>query len=256
MTLIFFFIACIITGWPGEPALAAPADVAAADALMQGNHWGETQAREALRRYEQMLYGAGDDRLPLLTRLARTCFVVGDLTDDKNRRQFYDKGLGWSEQIRQDFPGRVEGHYWLALNLAGMADSGSKGQALQLLPRILQELEKAVALDPAYDQAGAHRVLGRIYFEAPGWPMSVGDLPKALQHLTMAARLAPSNSTNHLYLAEALIRLDRLTEARAELERVLTASRHAVTPQGLEDDQRAARRLLRELQGLSPTARP
>ena len=93
------------------------------------------------------------------------------------------------------------------MNLCGQADVGGKLLGRKLLPRILEELKRAVALDETYDQAGAHRVLGRIYYEAPGWPLSVGDLQKSLQHLKAAVRLAPATSTNHLYLAQTLLRL-------------------------------------------------
>ncbi|MBU4232956.1 MAG: TRAP transporter TatT component family protein [Desulfobacterales bacterium] len=108
---------------------------------------------------------------------------------------------------------------------------GSKLLGHRLLPRILEELQRAVALDAAFDQAGAHRVLGRIYYEAPGWPLSVGDLAKSRQHLPAAVRLAPATSTNHLYLARTLQRLHHPDLARQELTQVLKSSRAAVKPQ-------------------------
>lgn len=230
------------------PAAAASADMAAADALLSGPRWGEAQARQALSLYEQQLLATAEAPMALLVRLARTAFIVGDLADGKEvPRRMYEKGIEWSEQIIQHYANRVEGHYWRGLHMAGLASVVGKARALQLLPRILQDLERATALDAAYDQAGAHRVLGRIYYEAPGWPLSVGDVNKSLQHLSTSVRLAPDNTTNHLYLAETLLRLDRRAQAKIELERVLSATRHAVWPQGVADDQAAARRLLREL---------
>jgi len=88
--------------------------------------------------------------------------------------------------------------------------------------------------------------LGRIYYEAPRRPFAVGNLQKSLAHLTAAVRLAPHTSTNHLYLAETLIRLGQPAQARLELERVLTSSRHAIHLRGLEEDRREARLLLEE----------
>ncbi len=113
----------------------------------------------------------------------------------------------------------------------------------------MEELQRAIALDAAYDQAGAHRVLGRIYYEAPGWPLSVGDLEKSRQHLQAAVRLAPDTSTNHLYLAETLFRLKETGRRRQELEQVLKSTRGAVKPQDLEEDRQEARRLLAEIGG-------
>jgi tetratricopeptide (TPR) repeat protein len=217
-----------------------------ADSLMQSPKLDFHQARRALDLYEAILPLNSDERGPLLTRLARGCFILGDLAGASQRRKYYDKGRGYAEMLCREEPAGVAGPYWLALNLCGLAEVQRGLQAFKLLPRIIRKLERIVAVDPAYDQAGACRVLGRIYYEAPAWPLSVGNLKKSLQHLMAAVRLAPENSTNHLYLAETLLRLERTSQACQELERVFRATRHAVWPQGLEDDRREARRLLKE----------
>ena len=66
------------------------------------------------------------------------------------------------------------------MNLSGLADVGTRMQGFKLLPKIMEELKRVLALDETYDDAGAHRVIGRIYFEAPAWPISVGDKQKSL----------------------------------------------------------------------------
>jgi tetratricopeptide (TPR) repeat protein len=225
---------------------AAPDPVAEADGLLSSPTLDLPQALRALDLYAGVLARAEPLQAPLLIRLARTCFVVGELTGPGQRQKYYKKGRAYAEMLLKEQPSRVEGHYWLALHLCGLADTGGAMQGRRLLPRIMAELERARSLDESYDQAGSHRVLGRIYFEAPAWPLSVGDLQKSLAHLSRAVTLAPENSTNHLYLAETLLRLHRETQARQELERVLTSSRHALPPQGLEDDRREARRLLQK----------
>ncbi|MDD3579630.1 MAG: TRAP transporter TatT component family protein [Desulfobacca sp.] len=205
------------------------------------------QARQALTIYERLLPPDGQGPPQLLTRLAQVCFILGDLAEEKQRRQFYQSGRRYAESLLQARPEAVEGHYWLAMHLCGLADVGSMVQGRRLLPRILQELHRALALDETYDQAGAHRVLGRIYYEAPGWPFSVGDLDKSLRHLSAAVRLAPETSTNHLYLAETLLRLGKTAQAGQEFQAVLRSSRHAIHPPGLADDRRQAQRHLTEL---------
>ena len=72
----------------------------------------------------------------------------------------HPKGQSYAETLIREEHNRVEGHYWLALNLCGQADVGGKLLGRKLLPRIMEELQTAIALDAAYDQAGAHRVLG------------------------------------------------------------------------------------------------
>ena len=233
------------------PAVGAAADaqLAEVDRLFSSPGLDLARAQKALAAYEGMLAASQSPRAPLLMRLAQACFVLGDLAPQDQRRGYYEKGLKYAEQLLKEKPAGVEGPYWQALNLCGLADTGGKLQGRKLLPRILEELKRAVALDETYDQAGAHRVLGRIYYQAPRPPFSVGDLQKSLEHLSAAVRLAPANSTNHLYLAQTLLRLKQPAQARQELERVISATKHAIHPQGLQDDHREARRLLAEMEG-------
>ncbi len=228
---------------------AGTGSLAEADGLLNSPALSMAQATKALSLYQGLLSTAGADRAVVLARLGRTCFVLGQLAPDSQRMGYYEKGQPYAETLIREEPNRVEGHYWLAMNLCGQADVGGKLLGHRLLPRIMEELKRAVALDAAFDQAGAHRVLGRIYYEAPGWPLSVGDLAKSRQHLQAAVQLSPATSTNHLYLAQTLSRLNEAGLARQELAQVLKSSRGAVKPQDLEEDRQEARRLLAEMEG-------
>ncbi len=232
---------------PGMGAGASPQ--AEADALLAGPSLDMSQAARALSLYQGALATAGGDRVSLLAHLGQTCFVLGQMAPSQQSMGYYQQGQSYAETLMREAPGRVEGHYWLAMNLCGQADVGGKLMGHRLLPRILDELKRAIALGAAYDQAGAHRVLGRIYYEAPGWPLSVGDLEKSRQHLQAAVRLSPATSTNHLYLAQTLLRLKDDSAAVRELQQVLKSTRGAVKPQDLEEDRREAKRLLGEIQG-------
>ena len=132
------------------------------------------------------------------------------------------------------------------MNLCGQADVGGKLLG-RLLPRILEELQRAVALDAAYDQAGAHRVMGRIYYEAPGWPLS--GACKNPGNTSRRRCVCPATSTNHLYLAQPPA--SRAWPARQELAGAQIHPR-AVKPQDLEEDRQEARRLLAEIGWGSP----
>ena len=231
-----------------SPAAPAPTNLDQADALLASPTLDYPKAQQALALYE----GLPPDSPSLLARLSRTCFILGDLSPAEERRRHYEKGLDYAERLLAQEPNGVAGHYWKALHLSGLADIGSQLQGFKLLPQIMEELKRVLTLDETYDDAGGHRVLGRIYFEAPGWPISVGDKKKSLQHLETAGRLAPENSTNHLYLAETWLAMGRKDEARIELEKVRQDGQHALTPSALEEDRREAYRLLKEMRGGLP----
>ena len=234
-------VALLLSASGGQAA--QPDKMAQADALMESPALDCRQAQQALALYEGLLPGSP----PLWVRLARTCFVLGDMADDASRAGYYEKGLTYAEKLLAQQPDEAAGHYWKALNLSGLADV-NRLRGLKLLPQIMDELNRSLALDETYDQAGAHRVLGRIYFEAPGWPLSVGSRKKSLEQLIAAVRLAPDNSTNRLYLAETLLAMGENAQAREELGKALQARRHAISPQGLEEDHRKARSLLKKME--------
>lgn len=205
------------------------------------------EAGEALASYERKLARDEDGRAVTLTELARLCFVIGQLEEGQEGESYYEKGRDYANLLSREQPRRVEGHYWLALNLAGLAEVGRAGHALRLLPTIVERLETALSLDETYDQGGPHRILGCIFCEAPRWPLSEGDLKKAMHHLRTAVEIAPENSTNHLYLARTLIELDKYDEAKLELERVLISSQHSISAYQLASDHQKARDLMKRL---------
>ncbi|MBM4294464.1 MAG: tetratricopeptide repeat protein [Deltaproteobacteria bacterium] len=247
-TLIMFSFTLALVA--GPPSLAAEADkLAQAEAVLKSPNFDFPEARKALELYESLMPGVANPAY-LLERLTRVCFILGDLTEkNEPRRQFYEKGRAYADRLLQAQPQGVQGYYWQALHLCGQAEVSGARVGLQLLPQIIEKLDKARTLDESYDCAGPHRVLGRIYFEAPAWPFSVGDMNKSLNHLSKAVQLAPQASTNHLYLAETLIRLGKYDQARQELDAVPKAPLHPIHPGGLEEDRGKARKLLEELEG-------
>lgn len=197
-----------------------------------------------LARYEEELVGADEERTNYLIRLARLYFILGELSPKTEKLQYFEKGRYYSEILTKEEPLWPEGHYWLGLNLCGLAEQGGARRGLKMVPEIVTEMEMALKGNPAYDQAGPHRVLGRLYYECPQWPLSVGNLAESLKHLSAAVAIAPENCTNHLFLAETLFKLGKKEEARKELEEVFQAPRHSLCPQFLEEDRQAARQLL------------
>jgi tetratricopeptide (TPR) repeat protein len=202
------------------------------------------KALQDLEEYKRDFLQNNGERSNNLLRLSKLFATLGELAETEQRLDYYEKGKYYAGMMTREYPAWADGHYWLALNLCGVAEVGGAGRALRLLPEIVEHLERAADIDPTYDQAGPHRVLGRIYSEAPAWPLSVGDIFKSRQHLELAVKIAPENSTNHLFLAETLMHLGKKKEALAELDKVFKSTKHATWPLGVEQDRREAHRLL------------
>jgi len=197
-------------------------------------------ADRLLASEETKLPQSEDARRTALTELARLCFILGEWGEKRGSEAHFKKGRHYAKLLCREQPQRAEGHYWLALNLAGLAEVERPRLALRLVPTIIRQLQTSLTSDDAYDEAGAHRTLGRIYLEAPPWPLSEGDVNESLAHLRSATEIAPANSTNHLYLAETLLKLGRNEEAARQLSCVLKSTRHAIGPSCLEEDKQQA----------------
>ncbi len=193
------------------------------------------------------------NRANCLIQLTKLNYEMGLKSAKSQGIKYFERGRNYAEILIHEYPSKIEGHYWLALNLIGICDqSETKGAMLarKLLPRIVNELQKSIEIDQNYDQAGAHRILGRIYYEAPAWPFSIGDLHKSLLHLEMATKIAPNNSTNRLFLAETFLRLGDKRHFRAEIDELLKTKQYSNKPQEYEDDRRVAKLLLSKYGGL------
>ena len=85
--------------------------------------------------------------------------------------------------------------------------------------------ETLVALDERYEDAGGHRVLGRLHTLAPKVPFVTGwvDHDKAVTELRKAVAFGPDNFDNHAFLAEALFEFQpaKAAEARDILRRLI-----------------------------------
>jgi tetratricopeptide (TPR) repeat protein len=255
MLMALFLVSCAqatktntpqTTPYPDTNKPVPGPDSAKGETLLRDSSINLDQASQLLAYHEKRLERGGDSRVLDLVELTRICFLLGELGDKQGSEKYFEKGRYYAELLSTEQPGRVEGHYWLALNLAGLAQCGRASRGLRLVPVIVEKLQAAVTLDEAYDQAGPHRILGRVYCEAPPWPLSEGDLDKSLQHLRTAVELAPQNSTNHLYLAGTLTQLGQSSEAYTELQQVLVCTNHAISRRNLEEDHQEAVALMKQ----------
>jgi len=117
---------------------------------------------------------------------------------------------------------RAEGYYYRAI-ATGLFAEQNKSYGRQSMNEIRANGEKALALNPKFDHAGPHRLLGALYLRAPGPPSGIGSLRKAIEHLEQAVTTAPDYSENLIFLAEAYLKSERRDEAARMLDRASAA---------------------------------
>lgn len=177
------------------------------------------QAAEALARYREALKLAPDD-FAVMAKNLQALYFVGDLAADKEeKKRLFKEGMVLAARAAALKPDRVEGHYWLGVHTGSYGQARGVLKSLFLKNDIIRAMERAIARDGAYEQAGAHCVLGRLYYEVPG--MFGGSKKKSRQCLETCRGIAPKSSVCLLFLAETYWALGEKDLAVKTLEELL-----------------------------------
>lgn len=157
-----------------------------------------------------------------LAELSRLQFMQAQLEHNKNRRvQLFENCVAVADRALALNKNDVRGLFWKAAAMGKMAEDSGIVNALRMIRPMENLLLKVVTLDEQYENAGAHRALGRIYHKLPGFPVSFGSNQKALMHLKRAHELFPRDVITRAFYAELLYDEGRKDEARKHADFVL-----------------------------------
>lgn len=157
-----------------------------------------------------------------LAELSRLKFMQAQLETDKERRiRLFESAIAIADQALSLNADDVRGLFWKAAAMGKVAEDSGMFNALRLLRPMENMLLKVTSLDEQYENAGAHRALGRMYHKLPGFPISFGSNDKALMHLKRAHALFPQDVITRAFYAELLYDLGKKQEARRHAEFVL-----------------------------------
>lgn len=151
-------------------------------------------------------------------QFARACFDRAEFAENNTERsKLAVEGINAMRSLIARERDSAPAHYYLAMNLGQLARTRLLG-ALRLVDEMEDEFKAAQKLDENISFAGPDRNLGQLYFQAPGWPASIGSRSKARRHMERAAELAPEYPENHLNLIEAYLKWNDRKEAGRELK--------------------------------------
>lgn len=207
--------------------------------------------QQAIDAYSEAL-ATDPENLEARWKLLRALYFQGEfvLDDDEARLELFERGREIGDVGRQ----QIENHYDLPDDSLEMkpnevADTigrdtlaaeiyfwssthwglwgryrGKIAAARQgVATKIRKFAEIVILLDEEIENAGGHRVLGRLHAEAPKIPLVTGWISrdKAISELRRALELAPEDLLTNLFLAEAL--LEFRSEKRQEALDLLQA---------------------------------
>lgn len=181
-------------------------------------------------------------------RLGQCYFFLGQETQSQDKSiAYYGQGIRASARAVRLAPLRVEGHFWLGVNLALKAKSSNALVALGLAWLAKRSLRRAVRLDPSYHAAGPLRVLARVQHKLPF--LAGGGRARARASFERALQLAPENSVTRIYFAELLMDTGDKIEAKKQLEAILSGKPDPAWAFETKRDRKLARELLAGLGG-------
>jgi hypothetical protein len=180
-------------------------------------------ARQAADVWAARLSGTPQD-FESAWKLARARYWLGGRATGDQIRVEFEAGAAAARQAVQSQPHRPEGHFWLAANLGGLAETQGRLTGLRLRKEIRAELERVLAIDPAFQDGSADRALGRWYMKVPR--LFGGSRSKAETHFRRSLAYNPHSTASLYFLAELLIEEDRASEAEEVLRQLETAPIH------------------------------
>jgi hypothetical protein len=202
----------------------------------------------AVRESVMILSGArgGTDRYEVQWRLARALFFLGQQAGSReSSRQLYSAGIAAGERAVALNTERVEGHFWVGVNLSLFAEVNRGIRGARALRWARGELKLAAAISESYHDAGPLRVLGRLEHKAPR--ILGGNLKRSRELFDRALALAPSNSVTLLYAAELAIECGERDRALSLLQQVSESPIDAEWEFENKRDSLLARSLLEQL---------
>lgn len=174
------------------------------------------QYREVLTLYP--------DNADAMWKMSEAVFKKGQILKDwKRGREFFDQSLSWAEKAAAIAPKKPEPHYWIAVNMAVMAEINRTVKALGMVRRCKKELALVMELGPRHRFATLSKVvLASIYNDSP-WP--VRDLEKAETYAKQAVAEDPNMTYASLMLGKVFASLGKKELAKRELARCLSIAR-------------------------------
>ncbi len=203
-----------------------------------------TTAQKALELYRQAL-GVAEDKYEPYWKIARVHYYIGAHTADKKDKQIiFSQGVYHAKKAVELQPEKPDGHYWLGVNNGKYGETRGVMKSLSLVNPIKESMFKIIEMDRSYEDGGADRVLGRVFFKVPG--IAGGSKDKSLEHLEKSKELGPEDPITRVYLAETYLAKDRVDDARAELEYVLNMPDDPRWVSGVAEAKMDAQELLKD----------
>lgn len=227
-------LAAVLALFLPAPSRAEPSQAGDATGLARVNYRDLKDLRAAFERFageigeDPMKAATGD--LEVASDVATCLWNVSPDAEDQKRLTGY--GFKWAREIYDRDPDGVFGLYFMALNQLQFATSRGVLDTLFVLSKVRDLAEKAYGKEKGFFYSSPPILLGALYGNVPGFPLSFGDSKLSEKYLKEAVASEPLQTTALALYAHFLFKEDRSGEA-CGLLRKLREIRPWENPKGL-----------------------
>jgi len=222
-----------------------------ADRLDDSDHF--TEALAILKEAEK----SDPSNSEILYRISRVeSDLIEDLTDDSKKKAYAQESVAYAKKAIEFAPNNPDAHLAASIAYGKLTDYVDNRTKMEYSKVLKNEAEKAVQLDPKSDYG--YLILARWNFEMTQLnpilkgiaQMLYGEIPpasqeKALEYFQKAIAVAPNRIIHRFYYGQALEKIGRKDEARAQYQKVLALSATDKEDRGYQRDASAALKALR-----------
>ena len=195
----------------------------------------------ALKLFERVLE-ADPANYEAAWQLSRAFWYKGNHAVPDQKKEHFEQGKVAGENAVRINASGCEGHFWLGVNQALLAENSGKINALGMVDDVKRELHKALELNADCECAGPQRVLGKFYSEIP-W-FKGGSDEKGIEYLNESLRRCPEDTQSRMFLAEIYLNQGQKGLAIQQLELVLKQEPDPEWyPETIENKNKAEKRL-------------
>jgi len=157
------------------------------------------------------------DKAEVYWRLSRALLNQGNKLKDAKAPEAqtlakYEEGESWADKAIEANPGSYQGFFWKSSNIGMWGQTKGVLNALAKAKPMKDLLEKALGVNDKHSDS--YFVLGQLYRELPGWPISFGDAASSVsfgrlsiqlnQEEVQAGKEPHPNYNFHVELAKSL----------------------------------------------------
>jgi len=201
-------------------------------------------AQKALDLYRTAL-NQMEEKYEPFWKISRLLYYIGEHTEEKKeKKNIFSQAVYYAEKAIQLGPEKPDGYYWRGVNNGKYGESRGVLKSLFLVKPIKNDMNKVIELNPGYEDGGAYRVLGRVYFKLPGF--AGGSNEESLKLLQKSIEYGPDDANTRFFLGETLLAMDNIDKAREELEYVLSLEEDPLWKSDVSSAKKQAKELLQD----------